>query len=128
MKELEQHNKIDESTRIEVTLKKRQEIEHMYKGSIKAKKGQFVWEIDEETGEIKKAEYKKPPAIFDLTKSFKPKVELIMRKDCVYIPALNAENAKKKYLQNKNQSHYYTMDVDYMQLPSNPKKRSSSLL
>ena len=122
MKELEQHNKIDESTRIEVTLKKRQEIEHMYKGSIKPKKGQFVWEIDEETGEIKKAEYKKQPAIFDLTKSFKPKLELIMRKDCVYIPALNAENAKKKYLQNNNQSHYYTMDGDYMQLPPKPTK------
>lgn len=33
--------------------------------------------------------------------------KLIVNQDCIYIPALNSENAKRKYLKNKEQSFYY---------------------
>ena len=36
-----------------------------------------------------------------------PPEELVVKADCIYIPALNAENAKRKYLKNKEQSAYY---------------------
>ena len=34
--------------------------------------------------------------------------KLIIKPNCIYIPALNSTNAKRKYIQNKNQSAYYT--------------------
>ena len=33
---------------------------------------------------------------------------MILKADCVYIPALNAKNALKKYHFNKNQTAYYS--------------------
>ena len=113
MKELETHLKLDNQERIELNVKKKQEIEYVLQGTIKPQAGHFVWEINEETGEIKKAEFKKVTAVFGVKV---PPKELIIKADYIYIPALNAENAKRKYLKNKEQSAYYTkptvMDID----------------
>ena len=105
MKEIESHLNINNN--IELNVKKKQEIEYVFEGTIKPKKGHIVWEINEETGDIKPAEYKVDTV--SLLPSFAiPAEKLIINKDCVYIPALNIKNAKKKYLENKEQSFYFT--------------------
>lgn len=94
-----------DKAKMEVQVQQRKQVEYQLLGSLKPKNGHTIWEINEETGSINPAEYKKESAVFGA--KIPPK-KLIVNPDCVYIPALNAENAKRKYLQNKNQSHYYT--------------------
>jgi len=108
MRELETHQKLEEKNHIELCVKKKKEIEYILEGTIKSKIGHFIWEINEESGEIKKAEYEKPPVIFSMLKTLKPiSLQLITKKGCVYIPALNAKNAKIKYLKDAKQLSYY---------------------
>jgi hypothetical protein len=105
MKELETHFKLGKQNAVELNVKKKQEIEYVLQGTIKPKIGHFIWELNEETGEIKKANFKRNTVVVfgaDI-----PTEELVVKSDCIYIPALNAENAKKKYLKNKEQSAYY---------------------
>lgn len=104
MKELQTHFELSVKDKIELSVKKKQEIEYVLEGSIKPMPGHFIWELNEETGEIRKAEFKKDTAIL---LGALPPDELMVKPDCIYIPALNAENAKKKYLKNKNQDAYY---------------------
>jgi len=104
MKELEKPIIDYGQVKHELSVKKKKEIEYVLEGTIKPKKGHFVWELNEETGEIKRAEFKRNTAVFGAEV---PPEELIIKPDCIYIPALNAENAKKKYLKNKEQSAYY---------------------
>lgn len=104
MKELETHLQVGNQNKVELSVKKKQEIEYVLQGTIKPKAGHFVWELNEETGEIKKAEFKKTTAVFGAAI---PPEELIVKPDCIYIPALNAENAKRKYFKNKEQSAYF---------------------
>jgi hypothetical protein len=104
MKELETHLKLERQNTIELNVKKKQEIEYVLQGTIKPQTGHFVWELNEETGEIKKAEFKQDTFVYGAEL---PPEELLVKSNCVYIPALNAENAKKKYLKNKEQSAYY---------------------
>jgi len=108
MKELETHLKLDNQDKIELNVKKQQEIQYFLQGTLKPQVGHFIWELNEETGEIRKAEFEKTTAIFGAAI---PPEELIVKPDCIYIPALNAENAKKKYLKNKNQSFYYAKEA-----------------
>ena len=104
MKELETHLKMDNRERIELNVKKKQEIEYVLQGTIKPQKGHSIWELNEETGEIKKAEFKRNTAVYGAEL---PPKELVVKADYIYIPALNAENAKRKYLKNKEQPAYY---------------------
>ena len=105
MKELETHLKIENQNRVELNVKKKQEIEYTLLGKIKPKKGHFIWEINEETGEIKKAQFKRNTAVA-FSASLPPE-ELVIQPDCIYIPALNVANAKKCYLRDNNQASYY---------------------
>ena len=98
-------NKPEDREKTEVSVKKRQEIEYILQGSLKPKKGQFIWEVNQLTGEIKKAEYKKTVAVFG---GKIPPQELIIKPDCIYIPALNAKTAKDKYDKNPNQEAYFS--------------------
>lgn len=113
MKELETHLNAPKHNTVELNVKKKQEIEYVLQGSLKAKAGHFVWEINEETGEIKKAEFKRTTAVFG---GKIPPEKMVVQKGCVYIPALNAKNAKDKYDKNKDQSAYYVkppaMNID----------------
>jgi len=108
MKELETHLKVGNGseTRIELNVKKQQEIETVLQGTITPKNGHFVWEINEETGVVKRAEYKRDTVAFGFTVKV-PNEKLVVQPDCIYIPALNIENAKKKYLKNKEQDYYF---------------------
>lgn len=101
---VEPHLTLDTKERIELNVKKKQEIEYILQGTIKPKTGHFVWELNEVTGEIKKAQFKRNTAVYGAEL---PTEELVVKADCIYIPALNAENAKRKYLKNKEQSAYY---------------------
>ena len=56
---------VDNKEKIETNVKKKQEIEYVLLGTIKPQRGQFVWEINEETGEILKAEYRRKTVSFD---------------------------------------------------------------
>lgn len=47
MKELETHLKLDNQERIELNVKKKQEIEYVLQGTIKPQTGHFVWELSE---------------------------------------------------------------------------------
>lgn len=102
--ELETH--LNKDVKTEVTIKKKQEIEYVLEGTIKPKVGHKIWELNEETGEIKEAQYKSDTVSFN-SNAVMDSEKLIRHSDCVYIPALNIENAKRKYLKNKEQSFYY---------------------
>jgi hypothetical protein len=104
MKELETHFKLNNQERVELNVKKQQKIEKVLQGTIMPQNGHFIWEINKETGEIKKAEFKKVTAVFGAEI---PPEELVIKPECVYIPALNAKNAEKKYKKNKDQSAYF---------------------
>lgn len=98
-----------DNNKVEIVAKKKQEIERRLAGTIKPKAGQKIWEINEETGVIQEAKYTRQTDISISTtgKVIKPVERLIVSDNCVYIPALNMENAKKQYLKNKEQSFYY---------------------
>jgi len=53
MKELEKQ--YINQNKIEVNVKKQQEIEHVLEGTIKPKNGHFIWEINVADGSIQKA-------------------------------------------------------------------------
>lgn len=101
---VEPHLTLDTKERIELNIKKKQEIEYVLQGTIKPQAGHSIWELNKVTGEIKKAQFKRNTAVYGAEL---PTEELVVKSDCIYIPALNAENAKRKYLKNKEQSAYY---------------------
>lgn len=111
MKELETHLKIGvtNNNRTEISVKKQQEIEYVLEGTIKPKTGHFVWEVNELTGDVKKAQYKQDTIAFNATTELPPE-KLIVNPDCIYIPALNARNAKIKYRNNPDQSFYFVKE------------------
>jgi hypothetical protein len=113
MKELETNP--NNVIRTEINVKKQQKAEHTLEGTIKPKKGHKVWEVNEETGVIREADYKVDAVVFNFMAKKEPS-KLVINDDCVYIPALNASNAKKKYLENNSQSHYYQKEA-LMELP-----------
>ena len=106
MKELETHFNVgvDSESRTEINIKKKQEIEYILEGRLSPKKGHFIWQINTVTLEVKKADYQRNTIGFMV--DVLPE-ELITKKDCIYIPALNKKNALAKYNQNNRQSHYY---------------------
>lgn len=107
MKELENH--LNLASKIEINVKKKQEVEYFLEGIIKPKIGHFIWEVNEETGDIKKADYKVNSTVFHWSQT-KLSEKLVVNPFCVYIPALNAVNAKKNYLRNKNQNEYFVKE------------------
>lgn len=108
MKELEAH--LNLGTKIELNVKKKQEVEYFLEGIIKPKIGHFIWEINEDTGEVRKADYKINSTIFHWSQT-KLSEKLVVNPSCIYIPALNAKNAKKNYLRNKNQDEYFVKEA-----------------
>lgn len=101
---LKQH--LNTNVKTELSVKKEVKKDYVPEGTLMPKKGHFVWEINKETLDAVKAEYKRNTAVFGRTQAL-PSEELLKKENCIYIPALNADNAKKKYLQNQEQSAYY---------------------
>lgn len=96
----------DPKNKTEIGIKKKIEIEHCLEGTIKPIKGHFVWEIDETTLKIKKADYRQDTVAFNSMIKL-PAKKLVINPNCIYIPALNTKNAWKKYNKDKNQSSYF---------------------
>ena len=90
----------------ELQLQQKKQVEYELQGVILPEKGHTVFEIEIKTGFIKPAEYKKEKTVylFDKNKCSK----LLIRKGCVYIPALNKQNALKKFKKSCDQKSYYT--------------------
>lgn len=113
MKELQTHEGIFEKGRTEINVKKRQKVEHVLEGKLVPENGHSIFEVNKVTGEVKKAEFKTNAAVFGAKK---PPEQIIIRPDCVYIPALNKRNALKKYNKNPNQSAYYARESGFMDI------------
>lgn len=94
MKELEKINPI------EINVKKEKEIQYELLDKIIPYENHCVWEINNKTLEIKKAEYYNK----DFILGEKPKKEIIVKKGYSYISALNTKNAMKKFKKGINGS------------------------
>lgn len=91
MKEIEQ--KAQEPTEQVAQAQQKKGTKFKYKVALKS--GHSVWEVNLNTGEIKKAVYESSANINFKTKQSSKK--LIENEDCIYIPALNKVNAKRKF-------------------------------
>ena len=99
--------------KIEIGVKKKQQIEYLPFGKISVQRGHTLFEIDTQSGGIREAQYKVTAATYDLSKGISTQVAgtLIINNGCVYIPALNRTNALKKYNHQPLQSHYFAKDA-----------------
>jgi len=94
MKELELKEKID------VSVKKQKQVEHQLIGKIIPHENHSMWEINNETHEVKKAQYSNTTY-----QAFaKNQKEIIVKKGFSYVSALNKKNALKQFLKGKNGS------------------------
>jgi hypothetical protein len=87
-----------------VTEKKQKELKQV--GTIQPLEGHTLFEINTKTLEVCKAQYNKKEYLtweeaLTIHRGGKVKKEVLVKKDCVYISALNAENALERYLKNK---------------------------
>jgi len=91
---------------------KQQEIEYQYQGSIMPHRNHKVWEINIRTNKIKEAEYiQDKEIIFGTNLEHLPPRKLLMNADCVYIAALNAKNALKRYKIGKGSAGIKESDI-----------------
>ena len=99
-----EHNEKDKT---EIQAKKKQRQEYKFIGNIRHQAGHILFSINTITGEIKQAEFQKEPIItWEQAKMVNDGVGLprkvVIEKDCVYIEAMNEENAMKKYHKSFN--------------------------
>lgn len=94
---------ITDKTKTEIQQKKQQKKEQKMIGSIRHRKGMTLFSINSVTGVVKPAEYVKESTI-TLEQALKllhsegnTTRRVFVEKDCIYIEALNKENALKKY-------------------------------
>jgi hypothetical protein len=86
----------------QVVIEKQAEVEKklQYLGSHKMRNGQKMWEFNKATGEIKIAEMEELPVNpYKKTKNNLPegpRKKIITNENCVYVPAINIENAVRK--------------------------------
>ena len=99
MEELKNHNKI------EISVNKKVQIEKELIGKIIPHENHTLFEINNETGEIKEVTYIPVPTFFKLgQKVQKPKKEALIREGFSYVSAMNKKNALKKYIKGSNGS------------------------
>ena len=92
--------KLDEKPKdnIEISVKQKKQIEHRLLDKIVPHNNHTLFEIELTSNKIKKAEYSNTTCVFGEA----PKREVIVKKNCVYISALNKKNALKKFMKNEN--------------------------
>jgi hypothetical protein len=96
--------------KVELPVKKQKEISPHFAGVIQPQKGQKVFEVNEKTGDVTEAEYRQNTTTFIVGQKLEPP-RLIMKPNCVYIPAMNVKNAVKKYAKNKSQENYFVKEA-----------------
>jgi hypothetical protein len=84
----------------ELTVKQQKEVKHTFIGDILPHTGHVIWEINDITLTVEKAQFAK--TTFQMFGENKK--EIIVKKGHSYISALNAKNALKKYHQGNNGS------------------------
>lgn len=97
MKELESNPK----EKTEISIQKKKQVEKQLVGVLKPHSGHNIFEIDLETLDVKYAQFVN--YTFSIGKNHTNK-ELLVREGCVYVCALNKNNALKKYLKGSNGS------------------------
>ena len=90
-----------EKDKMELSIQKKQQKEKELVGKIIPHEGHKVWEINDETFEIKQAEFEKKTFIIGRNQM---NPEIIIRSGFSYVSALNSKNALKKYKQGFNGS------------------------
>lgn len=102
---LDNHNKLKPDVEHSIKQRKKKEVEYKYEGSSSLKKGHRVWEINLITMVVSPAEFVKHENIhwFDAIKRMVTghKSDIQVKKDCVYICALNAKNALERWQKDK---------------------------
>ena len=94
-------NDIDSKSKTELSIQKKQQIEREFIGLIIPHNNHTIWEINNETLTIKKADFVKKPIILGESQNNN---EILERKGHTYISALNKKNAIKKYKLGKSAS------------------------
>lgn len=91
---------LDAKIRIEESVKQKKQVEHELIGKIIPHEGHTIWEINKETGAIKKAKFS------NATYNFmgENKKEIIVKQGYEYVSALNRKNALRKYKKGLNGS------------------------
>lgn len=95
MKETQEHN----PDQVENVRQVKIEDQQVVVGSLTKKKGHSIFEVNRVTMEVKIAETEQLPVSFSDRKNnrFAPnKSKLVINKDCVYVSALNVQNAMRK--------------------------------
>jgi hypothetical protein len=98
----------------EISVKKQVKVEpdYLLEGQIIPKKGQVVYEIEIASMQIREAEYERTTvALFGAEI---PPRKLIMREGCIYIPAINKNNAIRKFKKDANQRFYLSVAVSQL--------------
>lgn len=90
-----------EKDKMEISVQKKQQKEKELVGKIIPHKGHKIYEINDETLEIKLAKFELKTFIIG---GNHPNPEIIIRSGYSYISALNSKSALKKYKQGKNGS------------------------
>jgi hypothetical protein len=91
---------------------KQQEVELQYLFSLKPHRGHKVWEINTESLAVQEAEYIQERQIeFGTNLEVFPPKKLVIQPGCVYIAALNAKNALKRYEEHKGSTGIKESDM-----------------
>jgi len=98
MKELE----LKKEDKLEVSIKQKKQVEHQLTGKIVPHEGHTIWRINNDTLEIKKAEFSNATASYH--SGGENKLEIITKQGYTYVSALNKKNALKKFKQGVNGS------------------------
>lgn len=107
MEQLTNHDRLTDKASTEVSVKKQVQIEYLPDGKLRPYAGHTLFEIDTKTLEVLEAEYKMEAvidwfqAVAEMANPVRSTKEVIKRKGCVYISALNAEKALERYLKGK---------------------------
>jgi len=91
---IEKSLELNTKSKIEISAKKKKEVQYELVGNIKPYEGHILWMVDNKTEEIKKAEFTKHPYVWG---EVNQKKEVIIIEGFTYISALNIKNAIKKF-------------------------------
>jgi hypothetical protein len=98
--------------KLEVKAEFKKESQTVLQGTIKPQRGQIIFEICLLSELISEAKFQSSSVEF--TKAVKGDFsgcnQLLIKDGHIYIPAINKENALKKFKQNKNQEFYFKKD------------------